>query len=148
MATTYNFVTGGVASVPHYGWTDLIFITNFHDRGIVLGGWSLCTEEQFYIITPLVLFFCARHNAVISLRHHVAVARLARREIADHVETLACRFQIRVGETRAVGHREIGARHFNRDDANLGIARGDLGGGKVAGRYVVVIPEAQVDHLP
>jgi peptidoglycan/LPS O-acetylase OafA/YrhL len=57
---TYNLVVGRGASILEHGWTDLIFITNFFDRGIVMGGWSLCTEEQFYIVTPLALFFCAR----------------------------------------------------------------------------------------
>ena len=28
---------------------------------MVLGSWSLCTEEQFYIIAPLALFFLARY---------------------------------------------------------------------------------------
>lgn len=45
----------GHASAKEYGWTDLVFITNFHNRGLVAGSWSLCTEEQFYIVTPLVL---------------------------------------------------------------------------------------------
>ena len=48
-----------------YGWTDLIFITNYYNRGIVMGSWSLCTEEQFYIVTPLVLFFLGRHVGLI-----------------------------------------------------------------------------------
>lgn len=44
-----------------YGWSDLVFLTNFHNRGLVEGSWSLCTEEQFYIVTPLALYFFARH---------------------------------------------------------------------------------------
>ena len=31
--------------------------------------------------------------------------------------------------------------------ADLGFARSDLGGGEVAGRHVVVVPEVQVHHL-
>jgi peptidoglycan/LPS O-acetylase OafA/YrhL len=58
---TYYLIAGHGSSASEYGWTDLIFISNFHDRGLILGGWSLCTEEQFYIVTPLALFFCARH---------------------------------------------------------------------------------------
>lgn len=38
-----------------HGWTDLVFITNYTNHGIVDGSWSLCTEEQFYLLTPLVL---------------------------------------------------------------------------------------------
>jgi peptidoglycan/LPS O-acetylase OafA/YrhL len=50
----------GHADPKELGWSDLIFITNYHNRGIVMGSWSLCTEEQFYIIAPLALFFAAR----------------------------------------------------------------------------------------
>ncbi|MGO8759433.1 MAG: acyltransferase family protein [Terracidiphilus sp.] len=42
-----------------FGWTDLIFVTNYYSHGIVLGGWSLCSEEQFYIAVPTLLFFLA-----------------------------------------------------------------------------------------
>jgi len=44
-----------------YGWTDLVFLTNYVNHGIVEGSWSLCTEEQFYIVTPLAIYFFARH---------------------------------------------------------------------------------------
>lgn len=37
------------------GWSDLVFLTNYVNHGIVMGSWSLCTEEQFYIIAPLLL---------------------------------------------------------------------------------------------
>jgi peptidoglycan/LPS O-acetylase OafA/YrhL len=53
-------VSGG-ASMKEYGWTDLIFITNYYNRGLVMGSWSLCTEEQFYIITPIALYLLARY---------------------------------------------------------------------------------------
>jgi peptidoglycan/LPS O-acetylase OafA/YrhL len=55
----FLFQKGAAAS--EYGWSDLIFITNFHNRGLVYGSWSLCMEEQFYLVAPLTLFFCARH---------------------------------------------------------------------------------------
>ena len=35
-------------------WYDMTFLTNFI-QGQVSGGWSLSTEEQFYIITPILL---------------------------------------------------------------------------------------------
>lgn len=41
-----------------YGWSDPLFITNYYNRGIVLGSWSLCIEEQFYLLAP-VLVYCA-----------------------------------------------------------------------------------------
>lgn len=57
----FALTLGHGAAAKEYGWSDLVFITNFHNRGLVMGSWSLCTEEQFYIVTPLALFFCSRH---------------------------------------------------------------------------------------
>jgi peptidoglycan/LPS O-acetylase OafA/YrhL len=57
----FALALGHNAVAKQYGWTDLVFITNFYNRGLVMGSWSLCTEEQFYIVAPLALFFCARH---------------------------------------------------------------------------------------
>jgi len=48
-------LTGDGLVGKQYGWSDLIFVTNFHNRGIVEGSWSLCIEEQFYIAAPLAL---------------------------------------------------------------------------------------------
>jgi peptidoglycan/LPS O-acetylase OafA/YrhL len=59
----FYILFGHGASAQEYGWTDLVFITNYHSRGLVMGSWSLCTEEQFYIVTPIALYFFAR-------RHH------------------------------------------------------------------------------
>jgi peptidoglycan/LPS O-acetylase OafA/YrhL len=58
---TFALTLGYGAAAKEYGWSDLIFITNFHNRGLVLGSWSLCIEEQFYIVAPLALYFLARH---------------------------------------------------------------------------------------
>src|SRR6202035_4767769 len=68
-------------------------------------------------------------------------------EIANHVEAFGGGLQIGVGELRPIGNREIGARHFYRNDADLGIARGDFGSGEISRRDVVVIPEIQVNGL-
>jgi peptidoglycan/LPS O-acetylase OafA/YrhL len=62
---TFVLALGYGAAAKEYGWSDLVFLTNFHNRGLVLGSWSLCTEEQFYIVTPLALFFLARHMRTI-----------------------------------------------------------------------------------
>ena len=41
-----------LALLPHfgaakqYGWADVVFLVNYLDHGVVLGGWSLSTEEQ------------------------------------------------------------------------------------------------------
>jgi peptidoglycan/LPS O-acetylase OafA/YrhL len=58
---TFVLALGYGAAAKEYGWSDLVFVTNFHNRGIVMGSWSLCTEEQFYIVTPLALYFLARY---------------------------------------------------------------------------------------
>lgn len=41
-------------------WSDLIFMSNYLGAGVVDGGWSLCVEEQFYMLAPLILVFTAR----------------------------------------------------------------------------------------
>jgi peptidoglycan/LPS O-acetylase OafA/YrhL len=51
-----------------YGWADLVFLVNYFNYGIVLGGWSLSTEEQFYILTPLLLYLTARKGTPRSVR--------------------------------------------------------------------------------
>ena len=43
------------AAAKEYGWTDLLFVTNYVNHGIVDGSWSLCSEEQFYLLAPLAL---------------------------------------------------------------------------------------------
>jgi len=45
---------------PWRGWSDLLFLTNYVNHGVVLGSWSLCTEEQFYIVAPLLILTGAR----------------------------------------------------------------------------------------
>ena len=39
-----------------HGWSDLVFLTNYLNLGIVQGSWSLCTEEQFYLLAPVMLW--------------------------------------------------------------------------------------------
>ena len=56
----FSLMTGHLDPAKQYGWSDVVFITNFYNRGIVLGSWSLCTEEQFYIVAPIALYFFAR----------------------------------------------------------------------------------------
>lgn len=69
-------------------------------------------------------------------------------EIADRVEAFGGGFQVAVGEGRPVGYREIGPRHFEGDQPHFRIARGDLGGGEIARRDIVVVPEIQINGLP
>jgi peptidoglycan/LPS O-acetylase OafA/YrhL len=42
-----------------YKWADWAFLSNYFS-GRVEGGWSLSTEEQFYILAPLLIFVGAR----------------------------------------------------------------------------------------
>ena len=48
-----------------WGWTDLVFLTNYIGHGVVEGSWSLCTEEQFYIVTPLAIYFLMRDTRAV-----------------------------------------------------------------------------------
>lgn len=65
----YAFLTGQSLVSKQYGWADLVFLTNYFNHGIVGGSWSLCTEEQFYIVVPLCLaFFAARSPRIASYR--------------------------------------------------------------------------------
>jgi peptidoglycan/LPS O-acetylase OafA/YrhL len=43
-----------------YKWADWAFLSNYFS-GRVEGGWSLSTEEQFYILAPLLIFVGARY---------------------------------------------------------------------------------------
>lgn len=56
------------AATKQYGWSDLVFLTNYLNHGIVGGGWSLCTEEQFYIVTPLLLCLFGRNKELKDIR--------------------------------------------------------------------------------
>jgi peptidoglycan/LPS O-acetylase OafA/YrhL len=56
------------AATKQYGWTDIVFLSNYLNHGIVGGGWSLCTEEQFYIVTPLLLCLFARKKKLYTSR--------------------------------------------------------------------------------
>lgn len=40
-------------------WSDALFITNYKSHGVVMGSWSLCSEEQFYVLAPLLLVLFA-----------------------------------------------------------------------------------------
>ncbi len=52
----------GAAAAKQYGWTDLVFVTNYVNHGIVDGSWSLCSEEQFYLLAPLALLLLGRQS--------------------------------------------------------------------------------------
>lgn len=50
------------------GWSDAVFLTNYVNQGVVMGSWSLCIEEQFYLLAPLLLIVSAPY--VPSLRRY------------------------------------------------------------------------------
>ena len=72
---------------------------------------------------------------------------LAGREVLDDIEPLGGGAQVGIRELAAVGYGEVRPRHLQHNHAHFGIARRDLGGGEVAGRYVVVVPETERNHL-
>lgn len=47
-------------------WPDFFFFTNY-ERGLVSGGWSLSTEEQFYLLIPLLFVAVLRF---LNLQRH------------------------------------------------------------------------------
>jgi len=57
-----TIVLHGGTAARQYGWTDLVFITNYLNHGIVSGSWSLCSEEQFYLLTPATLLLFGRRS--------------------------------------------------------------------------------------
>jgi len=63
---------GFTGQASQYGWSDLIYLTNYVNRGIVMGSWSLCIEEQFYLLAPLGLLIGAQSNAPLS-RYRIAL---------------------------------------------------------------------------
>ena len=40
-------------------WPDLFFLADYFRTALVPGGWSLCIEEQFYLLAPLLLMVIA-----------------------------------------------------------------------------------------
>lgn len=71
-----------LTSAP-FAWSDVLFVSNYVG-GSVRGGWSLSTEEQFYIVLPLAVALLAR---IGSLRAWTIglVAMLASVEVARHL---------------------------------------------------------------
>jgi peptidoglycan/LPS O-acetylase OafA/YrhL len=56
------------AKVTGYGWPNWVFLTNYHYDDLVRGSWSLATEEQFYILTPVLLYLFARKLSLSATR--------------------------------------------------------------------------------
>jgi len=62
----FSFVAFGAAevwlNVPGHGrvWPDVFCVSNYFQNNQVSGGWSLSTEEQFYILAPVALWGLSR----------------------------------------------------------------------------------------
>ena len=55
----FIIISPALTNTWHYRWGDWVFLSNY-GGGRVEGGWSLSTEEQFYIIAPLAIVLLAR----------------------------------------------------------------------------------------
>lgn len=55
----FIIISPALTNTWHYRWGDWAFLSNYVG-GRVEGGWSLSTEEQFYIIAPLAIVCLAR----------------------------------------------------------------------------------------
>ena len=88
------------------------------------------------------------HGRGRALYENVAASRHVGGEIPNHVKAFRRRLYVGVCERRAVGDGEVGARHFQDDDADFRVARRYFGGGEVAGGDVVVVPETERYRLP
>lgn len=55
----FVLVSPALTDTWKYRWTDWFFLSNYFG-GRVEGGWSLSTEEQFYILMPLAIVLLAR----------------------------------------------------------------------------------------
>ena len=63
------------------------------------------------------------------------------------VESRGGGIEIGIGKAAAVGHWKVGPSHLDNNDADLGVARGNLGRRKVARCDIVVVPEVQLEGL-
>src|SRR4030095_14674483 len=70
-----------------------------------------------------------------------------RSEISNQIKTLRGSADIRVRKFRPIGDFEIRTRNFNNDDPDFLLTRGNFCCSKVAGRDIVVIPEAEINNL-
>lgn len=55
----FVMISPALTNTWHYRWGDWAFLSNYVG-GRVEGGWSLSTEEQFYIVAPLAIVFLSR----------------------------------------------------------------------------------------
>lgn len=55
----FVIISPALTATWHYRLGDWLFLSNYIG-GRVEGGWSLCTEEQFYIIAPLTILVLSR----------------------------------------------------------------------------------------
>jgi peptidoglycan/LPS O-acetylase OafA/YrhL len=55
----FIIISPALTNTWHYRWGDWVFLSNYFG-GRVEGGWSLSTEEQFYIVAPLAIVLLAR----------------------------------------------------------------------------------------
>ena len=69
----FVIISPALTATWHYRVGDWLFVSNYIG-GRVEGGWSLSTEEQFYIIAPLAILFLSRWIGIRGWLHIIPVA--------------------------------------------------------------------------
>lgn len=73
---TFVLISPALTNTWHYRAGDWVFLSNYIG-GRVEGGWSLSTEEQFYILAPLAIVFLSRWVSLRGWLRMIPVAIVA-----------------------------------------------------------------------
>jgi peptidoglycan/LPS O-acetylase OafA/YrhL len=75
-------------------WTDAAFLSNYLPGNVIMGAWSLCIEEQFYLVTPILILIPVLISRRVTLEGYrpwlvgVAIALPVIRMLALHGSTI------------------------------------------------------------
>jgi peptidoglycan/LPS O-acetylase OafA/YrhL len=96
----------GRATWSHW-WSDLIFLTNYTNHGVVMGSWSLCTEEQFYITAPTFVLIGLRRKWDPAIYRQLLAGSLLALPAMRAIEWLCLAGSLSVHNSQVLGGRFI-----------------------------------------